>query len=337
MNYLFDRVRRGIKRRSRKTDAAKALRSDLQLVHDKTILIKQNDILLISVIHNEAKRLPFFLEYYRNLGVGHFLFVDNKSDDGVQDYLSKEKDVSLWFAKKSYKQSNYGTDWINGLLHFYGLDHWCLAVDPDEFFVYPHMDARSLHEMTEWLDLRNKRSFGTLTVDMYPKSAISEVEYQEGTDPLSISPYFDARNYVKEMDWFYQNLWVQGGVRQRVFFERNPLYAPALNKIPLVKWSQDNVYVSSTHRLLPRNLNKTYALDEECEACGALLHFKFIDLILSKVEEEIVRRQHYAGGREYRAYGQEFLEQPLWTERSEHYENWQQLERLGIMSRGDWI
>ncbi len=39
-----------------------------------------------------------------------------------------------------------------------------------------------------------------------------------------------------------------------MFFQDNPEEAPALNKIPLVKWSKKYAYVDSTHMLLPRGV-----------------------------------------------------------------------------------
>ena len=66
------------------------------------------DILLFATLRNEAPRLPYFLEYYRALGVDHFLIVDNGSDDGSADLLAEADDVSLWTTEKSYRQANFG-------------------------------------------------------------------------------------------------------------------------------------------------------------------------------------------------------------------------------------
>ena len=54
---------------------------------DRTAAIKKSQVLLFTTIKDEYIRLPYFLEYYRNLGVGHFLFVDNGSSDEGPDYL----------------------------------------------------------------------------------------------------------------------------------------------------------------------------------------------------------------------------------------------------------
>ena len=70
-------------------------RRQLRSVVDRTQQIKPGDILLFSTQRNEKVRLPYFLEYYRRLGVNHFFFVDNDSTDGAYEYLAEQPDVSL--------------------------------------------------------------------------------------------------------------------------------------------------------------------------------------------------------------------------------------------------
>lgn len=48
-----------------------------------------NGILLFSTLRNERVRLPYFLRYYRDLGVNHFLIVDNDSEDGSHENFWK--------------------------------------------------------------------------------------------------------------------------------------------------------------------------------------------------------------------------------------------------------
>src|ERR1700758_794627 len=48
------------------------------------------------VIFNEARRVPFLLRYYRTMGFEHFVVLDNKSTDGLQELLAEESDVSLF-------------------------------------------------------------------------------------------------------------------------------------------------------------------------------------------------------------------------------------------------
>lgn len=288
-------------------------------------------------MRNEAVRLPFFLKYYREMGVNHFLFVDNQSDDGGADYLAQQPDVSVWTGEGSYKRSRFGMDWQNWLLRKYGQGHWCVVVDPDEFFVYPFCDTRPLRALTDWLDASSIKTFSAMLLDLYPKGPISQVPYQKGQDPIDIACWFDSGNYTIERNPKFGNLWIQGGPRARAFFPDNPSRAPALNKIPLIKWDRKYVYMSSTHMLLPRGLNLVYDEWGGEKASGVLLHTKFLDTFAAKAQEELSRNQHYAASAEYKAYASGLKDNTdLWCKWSEKYINWRQLEILGLMSKGNW-
>ena len=303
---------------------------------DRTERITPGCVLLFACVRNERLRLPYFLDYYRDLGVGHFLIVDNGSEDGTEAYLRAQPDVSLWYTGAGYKQARFGMDWVGWLQRRYAHGHWCLTVDADEFFVYPFCDTRPLPALTDWLDNCGLRSFSAMLLDMYPKGPVDAVPYAEGQNPFEIAAHFDSANYTIEKNPEFRNLWIQGGPRARAFFADRPAAAPALNKIPLVKWQRRYAYVHSTHMLLPRGLNLTYDQSGGETASGALLHAKFLHTLPQKAAEEARRGQHYAGGREYAAYRRGGDAPDLWTEWSERYINWRQLELLGLMSKGNW-
>lgn len=312
-------------------------RRELSPVVTRAANIRPSDMILVSTVRNEKIRLPYFLRYYRDLGINHFLFVDNDSDDGTREYLAQQADVSLWSTKHSYKRSRFGIDWVNWLLMRYGHGHWVVVVDPDEFLVYPFCDTRPLRALTDWLDASSIKSFSAMMLDMYPKGPIVQHPYREGQDPLEIANWFDSGNYTMTRNPVYGNLWIQGGPRARKFFSDNPERAPALNKIPLVKWHRDYVFVSSTHMLLPRGLNQVYDEWGGEKASGCLLHAKFLDTFAAKAQEELARKQHYANSHEYRAYQEGMASSPdMWCKWSEKYINWRQLEILGLMSKGNW-
>lgn len=312
-------------------------RRELKPVSNRTDQIRKSDILLFCTVRNEGIRLPYFLKYYREMGVSHFFFVDNDSTDGTAELLAQQPDVSVWHTRKSYKRSRFGMDWMNWLLRRYGHDHWCLTVDPDELFVYPFCDSRPLPALTDWLEASSIRSFSAMLLDMYPKGRIDAVPYQAGQNPLEIASWFDSGNYTLKRNHLLGNLWIQGGPRARVFFADRPEAAPALNKIPLVKWHHRYAYASSTHMLLPRGLNYVYDEWGGEKASGALLHTKFLSTFNEKAMEELKRREHYAGSLEYVAYASGLQDNPeLWCKWSEKYINWRQLEILGLMSMGNW-
>lgn len=321
----------------------RALRKRRQLtpVLDRTDLIAKDTILCFSTVRNEIIRLPYFLEYYRKLGVQHFLMVDNDSYDGTPDYLAAQPDVSLWHTAHSYKLSRFGVDWLTWLQIKYGHGHWCLTVDADEILVYPHCDTRSLAQLTGWLDQAGIQSFGAMMLDMYPKGALDARTYQTAQNPFELLCWFDGDNYHSQMQEELQNLWIQGGVRERVFFADNPARAPTLNKTPLVKWNRRFAYVSSTHSLLPRHLNQVFDTDAPektaAKTTGVLLHSKFLHVVADKSREEKQRQEHFANSNLYDAYYDSLAQSPdLWHEASVEYTGWQQLEALGLLSNGEW-
>lgn len=324
-------------RRKRRILRAMRKSRELRCLQDNTGRIRPGDVLLVSTVRNEQIRLPFFLDYYRAQGIDHFLFVDNDSSDGTSAYLSGMADVSLWHTRASYKRANFGVDWMNCLKRKYAHGHWVLVADPDEFFIYPFCDTRPIQALTDWLDNSGIRSFSAMLVDVYPKGPLDAQPYQPGQNPLDIACWFDSGNYSVKRNPLYGNLWIQGGPRRRVFFADKPEKAPALNKIPLVKWDRRYAYESSTHMLLPRGLNRVYETNGGEKASGALLHTKFLDTLTAKAEEELERKQHYGGSVEYEAYAEKLRKQPdLWCKWSEKYINWRQLEILGLMSKGNW-
>ncbi len=334
------RITEAIKLRYRRRLAhlrARVKGREMRAVVDRTRGLAKDAIILLCTLRNERIRLPFFLRYYRDLGVDHFFFVDNDSTDGSREYLALQPDASVWTTKGSYKRSHFGVDWLAHLQRRYCHDHWCLTVDVDEFFVYPFCETRPLRALTDWLDASAVRSFSAMMLDMYPKGSIVAQPYHEGQNPFEIAQWFDSGNYTIHRNHAMGNLWIQGGPRARVFFADRPEMAPALNKVPLVRWQRSYAYLSSTHMILPRGLNLVYDERGGEKASGCLLHAKFLDTFAEKASEEMERGQHYGASKEYKAYHEKLAKHPdLWCKYSEKYINWRQLEILGLMSKGNW-
>jgi len=308
------------------------------VVRDRTARIGRGDILAFSTVRNEAVRLPHFLDHHRGLGVAHFLFVDNASDDGTREYLARQPDVSLWSTSASYRLSRFGLDWLTLLQMRHGHGRWCLMLDADEILIYPHHDTRPLPALVEWLERTGRRSFGALMLDLYPRGPLGAQSYRPGEDPFATLSWFDGGNYTIRKQPGLENLWIQGGVRARCFFSDQPRRAPTLNKVPLVKWHWRYVYVNSTHAALPRHLNRVYDEHGGEETSGILLHTKFLPVVVPRSVEEKARREHFANSRLYDAYYDALSHGPdLWCEASRRLTGWRQLEAMGLMSRGNWV
>jgi glycosyltransferase involved in cell wall biosynthesis len=310
----------------------------LRKVSDRRASIARDAILAVMTVRNEMLRLPYFLDHHRKLGVDHFLIVDNASNDGTAAYLAAQPDVSLWSTPHSYRLSRFGVDWTTWLQNRLCHGHWCLTLDADELFIYPYWETRNLRALTAWLDGLEQRSLPAMMLDLYPSGTLSTTDCQQGQDPTTVLSWFDAGNYGIQRQEPLGNLWVQGGVRARVFFADDPRRAPTLNKTPLVKWDRSFAYVNSTHQLLPRGLNQNFGVDGTEMTSGILLHTKFLPHVVAKSAEEKDRREHFNNSALYEDYYDGLIADPrLWSPSSQRYLGWRQLESLGLMSRGGWI
>src|SRR5215467_4619488 len=97
----------------------------------------QSEIRLFMTARNEILRLPHTIDHYRKIGVARFFVIDNGSTDGSIEFLRAQPDCHVFVTHDSFKDSRGGADWQNALLDQYGMNHWCLAVDADEWLVYP--------------------------------------------------------------------------------------------------------------------------------------------------------------------------------------------------------
>jgi hypothetical protein len=309
---------------------------NLSPVHDRTHLIKPGARLLMTMGRDENTRIPHFLDYYRKLGIDHFLIVDNQSDPPMADILANEPDVSLWHTGEAYQETRFGVDWMNALLGAYAVGHWTLTVDLDEFFVYPFMASRSYGELLAFLDDAEKPSMYTLLVDMYPQGPICDAQVPAGESPLEYAPYFDRIGYYSKKS-SHEDVYVRGGPRLRAFNSGNYASAPSLNKTPLIKWRSGYTYYLSTHVAYPSVLNHPHRKFHE--PTGALLHFKFVSSFREKIDHAIRLRNHYSGSLEYEKYldrlkhSEDFS---LHSEVSAKYEGPESLIEAGIMTAGCW-
>ena len=313
-------------------------RHDLSVSLDRTAGIKPDDIIAVMVIRNEIGRLPYFFQHYRRLGVGHFLIVDNASDDGSRAFLADQQDVSIWSTPASYRASRFGLDWMTWLQMRFAHRRWCLMVDADELLVYDGIEQHTLPDLTAMLDDTGQTAFGAHMLDLYPRGALGEGTYDGDQNPFGLLEWFDPGPYRAQRQFPANNLWVQGGMRERAFFQTAPHRSPTLNKLPLVKWHRRFAYMNSCHSILPKRLNALYDGPGDSRPSGVLLHTKFLPSVIAKSNEDLMRRQHFNQPDDFAGYYAEIAAQPVvWTEQSRRYDTPSTLIEAGLMPKIAWF
>lgn len=312
-------------------------RRQLDAVIDRTGAMGRGDAAVFAVMRNESARLPHWLDHHRRLGIRHFLVVDNASDDGSARWLARQPDVSLWTTSAGYRQSRFGRDWTNWLLTRYGAGRWCLTLDADELFVFPHCDRLPLSALTAELDRRGIDALGALMVELFPRGPLAPDPPPADAEALARLCWFDAAGYRLRIQQPLRNRWVQGGVRDRAFFAARPGRAPTLNKLPLVRWRRGYAYVNSTHSLLPARLNDSWDGPGDPRLSGGLLHTKLLPDIVARSREERARRQHFNDPDAFDGYYDALIANPdLWAEGAARMDGWETLVSAGLMATGGW-
>jgi hypothetical protein len=295
-----------------------------------------HEVRLYATIRNEITRLPYFLDYYRKLGVDRFLFVDNNSDDGTTDYLLQQHDCHVWHTTDSYRAAKYGVTWQNHILDMYGVGHWCVVVDADELLIYPSCETVNIRRFCDYLDQSGAEGLYTFMLDMYHGSDMAAAVCEPGKPFMDICPMFDRDYHFVSRSFLdllklpnrpppFPETEVIGGPRGRLFYpeQNTPRQWPRLKarlmgralkllaKVGLV--SEDHVpHMASILFKVPLvkwakgmvYFSSTHIMTpiKLADVTGVLLHFKFFADFHDRAVIEAARGEHDGGGRQYRRY-----------------------------------
>ena len=94
--------------------------SRLERLDDNQICDSCTEIRLFAKVRNEALRLPYFLAYYRKLGIDRFFIVDNGSADHTVEILRRNSNCHIFQTDQKMADLRAGMDWIEPLLAEYG-------------------------------------------------------------------------------------------------------------------------------------------------------------------------------------------------------------------------
>jgi len=255
----------------------------------RDLTIGTDEVVVVSCMRNEGVRLPYFLQYYRELGVSRFLLVDNDSDDGTREFLAEQPDVEYFWTDTSYRGSSAGRLWMQELADTYATGRWVVTADVDELLVFPGAEALSLPQLCSYLDQHDQDGLFAVMLDMFSDRPLSQTRYARGEDFLETCPYFETDTYALAPGANPPFLSIFGGPRDRLFRDVDANRKPMMKKIPLVRWREGFSYIFSTH---------SHRFVQLSDVTGVLMHFKFFSTFQELAELEAERgdrrqQQHY--------------------------------------------
>jgi len=290
---------------------------NLPRIDSRPVRDEPGEIRAFMGVRNEMLRLPQTLDHHREIGVARFFVIDNASTDGTREFLLAQPDCHVFLTHSSYSDAACGVNWYNALLNEYGVNHWCLTVDADEWFIYPGWERKTLSDLAMYLERTGAQGVFSFLLDMYGSGSIADSIPGPQHSFLDICPYFDS-----QYEW-YRTLYlpvlrrrpfpghnVAGGPRWRwllphwhryyyllkilwqlSFYLRFPLpmrlrMPPILRKIPFVRWLPGTRYVNA-HVTTPMKLS---------EITGVLLHFKFLEDFHMRAHTELNRTENPVHG-----------------------------------------
>ena len=218
---------------------------------------------VLCVEKNSMTLMKHFIPYYRNLGIRHFIFIDNNSTDKTFEYLKEQKDVTLFSAPSAFEHHRQ-VGWLLHAIRMTGTDRRYLRLDSDEFLTWQGMEEYSLPAFLQAADKKEAGSLRALLVDMYPDHPLFDESFSDENFPDEYI-FFDGNDsYFVDSE----NNKIYGGMRKRLFDghfrqDKNILLDPAAGVFPV---NNHDVTVNRD-----KSLNST-----ERPCCCALRHYQFL-------------------------------------------------------------
>jgi hypothetical protein len=329
-NQAINSIQRTLQRKAYKRRKSASSLS-IKKIDNQNVISNSIEVRLFVIVRNESLRLPHFLHYYKTQGVDRFFLVDNNSTDYTVQLALDYPSTHVFQTADSYVNHWY---WMEYLLEQYGKYHWCIVVDIDELFCFPHAETISIPQLCQFLDSTGSTAVRSFLLDLYSDQPVKETFYVSGQNPLDAIPFFETDRYEVSFPYFDRYQWKQfesthytGGMRERVFGKSKPI--TSLNKYPLFKFLPGTYLGQGMHAI---NGAKVSNLE------GVVFHTKFLGDCIQEAQEESVREQHFNNAAYYKDFKQVFDANPdlcLATPNSIRFRDSAQLVELGLMKTNE--
>jgi hypothetical protein len=204
---------------------------------------RPGDVIAIVLVRNGSYYLDAFMAHYRAMGIKHFVFMDNGSeDDTIERIMGYPNTIidhcPLPLAEYEALMRAYPAQ-------TYGQDRWCFYIDMDEVFDFEGRKTHGIKGLTSYLEANGQTALVAQMLEMFPKAPLADVSDMPFQEALHEFRYFDIST-VDRFDYHSAEIefsallrdnkttnpqiqFCFGGVRGKVFGE-----ACCLTKHPLI-------------------------------------------------------------------------------------------------------
>jgi len=271
----------------------------------------QTGVIVFSIMRNEHHFLPFFLDHYRELGVGEFHIFADRCDPQTIDFLFSQPDVTILESERAFgevfgKKFNGYPRRLPSLLKEKLTDElflgrWVLVVDADEFLILPP-PLKQINALTDRLERSGQYFSYAPLVDFYPPR-LAIRNYDPGFSPFRFNEYFDTGPYHR-WDGKVTPFKFHRGFRSRLMkmmaerfpgelkaiYGTHPISPPNDYKFPLIKQGA-GLMRGGSHNVIGVKPSSRYST--------SLAHFKLHPGLDEKIENALREKQYYQGSLEY--------------------------------------
>jgi hypothetical protein len=286
--------------------------------------------------YGDHRLLTWFLDYYRKLGVGYFVFLDLGAKRDLSEWLADAPDCEVW-RPRGFLHPSTALHALNFLRHRYARGKWVLSVEPFDRLVFPKSETRHLRDLIDFVENEQRDHVFATVVDAYGERPAKEMDVLSQT-PEELLPYYDRFGYQTVDAGPNQEVPILGGVQRRALYGDEPRLAPPLNRIPLVKLGKEAYYTASTRQLVPYKYNTPHS-DWHSTTTACLLRYAMLSEEVSlHVAKQAEGGQLFPDDSTTLFPGSERMAS-MWlkNQNSGRYSSSQDLLACGLLNNGQWF
>ncbi|MDE4131508.1 glycosyltransferase family 2 protein [Phaeobacter sp. QD34_3] len=316
-------------------------RASLRHLHGpRSTFANPDEVTLIALVRDGSYYLEAFFDHYRSLGIRHFVFFDNGSEDDTIERIRQQPGTAIVQSKLPWGQfENMFRSFAAGR---YARDRWCLIVDMDEIFDFEGRQEIGLAGLIRYLQRQGHTAMMAQMLEMFPQRSLSEVaqmpygEVLHSFDcyDLSVVSSFDYHAPATGLSYFLNQNRPNaadgsapprvrfGGIRAKVFGENC-----CLSKHPLV-------FVGTG---VTAGVHPHAATGVDVAPMTALLkHYKFANDPLARDRQSVKTAAIEHGEDQLRlSVLSKTPDLSLWSETARQGPTIEALQDLGFLSRSD--